>query len=494
MCQDAKVTLVPENAGAVRLGTAAGRWVIWGMVLGSAVTFVNATVVNVALPAIADDLDASTSGVQWIANTYLLPLAALILFAGSAGDRLGRRNVFLAGALVLTIASVICAVAPNLEMLLAGRVLQGIGAAAMTPASLAIIDASFPEEERGRAIATWASGSALASAVGPFFGGLLVDGLGWRWVFVLGVPLALGAIWATLRHVTDDRVADGHFGGLDFPGAATSALAVTGLVVALVQGPASGWGSALTVGAIAAAVVGAIGFAVVERRSPEPLVPSSLFRSLQFTGANLMTLFVYFGIGGTFFFTAIVFQTILGWSAAAAGAALLPASAVLIALSPRVGKLAGRVGPRYFTSGGALLIGVASLLLSRLDAGDSWFTAVLPAALLLGLGFAGMVPTLTAAVLASVPPKDVGVGSAINNATARTSSLLALASLPGIVGKDFASSYPDALLICAGAMVAGAVVAFFSIGRCVDTHTTQSPNPLAGCAQISLPRHRATAA
>lgn len=475
----------------LRLGTPAGRWVVTGMVLGSAVTYLNQGVVNVALPEIADDLDVGTTGVQWISNAYLLPLAALILVAGSVGDLLGRARVFVAGAALLGAATLVCAVAPNLGVLLAGRVAQGVGAAAMTPASLAIIDASFGEEERSRAIAAWASGSALASAAGPFVGGALIDSLGWRWVFLVSVPLTVAAAWAAARHVDDPPAQPGARALVDRRGATWSAVAITGLVVALVQGPSSGWSSPLVVAAAAAALVGAVLFAVVERRTPRPLVPARLFASRQFTGANVMTLLAYFGLSGAFFFTAIAFQTTVGWSATAAGAALVPASAVMIVLSPRVGAWAGTVGPRWFVTGGTLLIAASFVWLAALDEDSTYLADVLPPALVLGVGMGAMVPTLTAGVLAAVPAADAGVGSAVNNAAARTSGLLAIAALPALVGagdgEGISDVYGRAMLVCAAACVAGAAVAAVTIGRCRATHTTLAPSPLAGCSQRSLP-------
>jgi predicted MFS family arabinose efflux permease len=235
------------------------------------------------------------------------------------------------------------------------------------------------------------------------------------------------------------------------------------------------------------AVVGAWAFVAVERRNPAPLVPASIFRSRQFSGANGLTLFVYFGISGLFFFTAVGFQEILGWSAATAGAALLPSSVVMILLSPAAGRFSARHGPRLGVAGGAASIAVGTAMLATVGPGDTWARSVLPASIVIGLGMAAMVPTLTAAVLAAVPDDDVGVGAAVNNTVARSAGLLALASVPGLVGDDVAAGYDLALVICACAIAVGAVVGALTVGRCVATHTSQAPNPLGGCAQLSHP-------
>jgi EmrB/QacA subfamily drug resistance transporter len=475
------------NGATARLGSPAGRWIVWGMVLGSAVTFVYASVVNVAIPSIAEDLDAGTAGVQWIANTYLLPLAGLILVAGSAGDLVGHRRVFLGGAALLAVSSVVCAVAPSLEVLLAARLAQGVGAAAMTPASLAVIDTSFPREERSRAVAAWAGGSALATAAGPFLGGVLVDELSWRWVFIAPLPLLGVAVYAAARHVTDAPRTRRDADRLDVPGAVTSALAVSGVVVAFVQAPVDGWSSPLVLGALVVAAASAIAFVFVERRVARPLVPTDLFRSRQFTGANVMTVLAYFGLGGAFFFTAVAFQTMVGWSASAAGAALVPSSVVVILGSPVVGRWSTAAGPRWFAAGGAVVLGAGFAMLSAVDVGASYVSDVLPGALVAGAGLALMVPTLTAAVLASVHDEDVGIGSAVNNAAARASGLLAIATLPALVGEELDAAYTPALLVCAAACAAGGVVAAITFERGVALHTTQVPALQAGCSQRSLP-------
>lgn len=490
------------SPGTARLGRADGRWIVAGMVLGSAATFVNTTVVNVALPAIGADLGAGLVGLQWVTNAYLLTLASLLLAGGSAGDIFGRRRVYLIGCGVFGAGLLVSAAAPSLPVLVAGRLLLGVGAAAMTPISLAIVDASFAEDEQSQAIGAWASGSALASAAGPFVGGLLVDRAGWRWVFLISLPLLAGTVWATWRHVVDDERrgrAGGDDGGsgrrLDTVGAATACLSVVGVVYALTQARQDGWRSPAVVAALAVGAVATVAFVVAERRSDDPMVPFRLFTVRQFSGANMVTLLVYFALGGAFFFTAVAFQTVLGYSAAAAGAALLPSNAVMILGSARVGKLASRHGPRWFVAAGALLVSGAFGLLARVDGDSTYAVDILPGAVLMGSGLALFVPPLTAAVLAAVEGADVGVGSAVNNAVARTGGLLATATLPAIVGAAgsttgaaFALGYQRALAVCAGLCLAAAVVGAVTVGRRVPIHTDRAPSPLAGCSQRSLPR------
>ncbi|MPY96228.1 MAG: DHA2 family efflux MFS transporter permease subunit [Acidimicrobiia bacterium] len=483
---------VVEGPG-LRLSSAAGRWVVAGMVLGSAVTYLAATVVNVALPSIAQDLDADLAGLQWVTNGYLLTLASLVLVGGSAGDIFGRRAVFLIGLATFAAATVLCALAPGLGVLVAGRLLQGLGAALMTPASLAIIDASFHPEDQSRAIAAWASGSALASSTGPFVGGWAVDQLSWRWVFFLILPFAAATAVAVVRHVPESRArASGRH--LDLTGAALACVAVAGVVFALVEGPGRGWSSPLVLASGVVGVVAAALFVGSQRRHRDPMLPLRLFEVAQFSGANGATLLIYFAISGAFFFTALQFQTVVGYSALAAGAALVPMNVVMIVGSPRAGALAAAYGPRWLVTAGPLVLGAGLVWLSRVDAGADYVTDVLPPVLLVGVGLTTMVAPLTASVLAAVTPDDVGIGSAVNNAVARTGSLLATAVLPFAAGlsgdvtpEALSSGYRRALLVCAGLCAAGAAIAAATIGRCVELHTTQQASPTSGCGQRSLP-------
>jgi EmrB/QacA subfamily drug resistance transporter len=477
----------------LRLATREGKWVVAGMVLGSAVTYVSATVVNVALPAIGDDLHADLAGLQWVTNAYLMTLAALVLTGGSAGDIFGRRRVFLIGVIGFMAASVLCAAAPNLQLLIAGRLVQGVGAALMTPASLAIIDASFDPEDKTRAIAAWASGSALASSVGPFAGGWIVDAAGWRWVFLITLPLAAFTVWATIAHVPESR--DGSAGRrLDMVGSALAVVAVAGVVYALVQGPEQGWRNGTVIGAAVTGTVAGAAFILSQQRERDPMLPLRLFLSRQFSGANLYTLLVYLAISGAFFFLALQLQTVLGYSALEAGAGLVPLNVVMVLGAPKAGALAGRVGARPLVTSGSVVMAVAFAWMSRIGPGAHYLAEVLPPVLVLGAGMALMVAPLTSSVLGSVEPHDVGIASAVNNAVARTGGLLATAALPfaaGLSGKVDAAAFDDgyqrALLMCAGLCTIGAAIAAATIGRGVATHTTVPSTPTSGCDQRSLP-------
>ena len=463
------------------------------MVLGSTATFLSATVTNIALPSVGDALGSDFAGLQWVVTAYLLALASLILPAGSAGDILGRRRIFLVGIGVFAVASLACALSPTLPVLIAARLMQGAGAALMTPASLAIIDASFHPDDRSKAIATWASGSAMAAAAGPLLGGYLVDVLDWRWIFLLPLLLIAGATVVTLRHVpeTHDDTLGRH---LDLPSSGLALVAVAGVVYALVQGPVNGF---TTTGVVAAGVVGgaaAVGFGIAQLRRRDPLVPPRLFRSVQFSGANTFTILIYCAIGGAFFFTAIHFQTTLGYTALAAGAALVPMNLVMFFGAPRAGALSARYGPRWPVTVGPVLSAGGLATLAMVDAGGSYLRDILPGVLLLGLGMATTVGPLTASVFGAVPEGDVGIASAVNNAVARMGALLGVAFLPYAAGMSttgdatgFAEGYQTAMLIAVGLCLVCAVIGNLTISRHVDIHTDHQASPTSGCVLRSLP-------
>jgi len=488
-----------QPSATLLLASRDGRMLVAALVLGSSAAFLYASVVNVALPAIGDDLDVGLTGLQWVVNGYLVAMAALILVGGSAGDVLGRRRVYVGSCAVLIAGSVICLVAPNLGVLVAGRLIQGVGAAGVTPISLALVDASFAEEERGRAVGLWASGSSVTTAGGPFLGGVLVDSLGWRWVFALALPLLILSAWIVGRLVPDSPPAAADstrdpVRRFDPAGGVIGVIAIGGTVIALTEGLRGGWSEPIVVVSGLLAVGATAAFVPIEQRRRDPMVPMRLFGSRQFSGANAATALVYFAINGGFFFTAVAFQTVVGFSPSVAGAALVPANVVMILGSPVVGRAVGRIGPRWFVAGGALVLGIGFALLAPVDAGADYTTEILPAAIVLGIGFALMVPPLTAAVLAAADERDIGVGAAVNNAVARTAGLLATALLPGLVGAPadtsstgFVDAYQRALLVVAALCVGGAAIAAATIGRCVDTYTAQSPSPLAGCSQLSVP-------
>jgi EmrB/QacA subfamily drug resistance transporter len=449
----------------IAYGTPTGRWVIAAAVLGSGVAFLDGTVVNAALPAISRDLDAGLASLQWVLSGYLLALGALLVVGGSLGDVFGRRRVFLFGLAGFAVASLGCSVAQTTGELVAARVVQGIGAAALVPGSLALISSSFRTDDRGRAIGAWSGLAGVSSAVGPFLGGWLIDAASWRLVFLLNLPLAAVTFVITLRHVpeTRDDMSARH---IDVLGGASLSVGLAGVVYALIEGPAGADGRRVAA-SIVVGVLGLVAFVVAERRSAQPMVPFELFRARQFTGANLATVGVYAALGIAMFLVVVHLQTNLGYSALEAGAALLPVTVMMLFLSARMGALAQRIGPRLPMTVGPVVVATGLLLLSRISAGSRYVGGVLPGAIVLGLGLAITVSPLTAAVLAAVDDRHAGLGSAINNAAARLASLLAIAVLPGAVGlaDDFSRGYERALVVSAALAISGGVISWFTVQR-----------------------------
>ncbi len=453
------------------MGTARGRWVLAATVLGSGIAFLDSTVVNVALPRIGADLHTGVGGLQWVINGYLLAVSSLILLGGSLGDRFGRKRVFQLGIVVFAVASVLCAVAPTAPLLIVARVIQGVGGALLTPGSLAILEASFRPDERGRAIGAWSGLSGVASAIGPFLGGWLVDAGSWRWIFLINVPLAAFVVVVAARHVPEsfDPHASHH---VDLLGAGLIALALGGLSWGLIAAGERGWSAPSVWGALVVGGASLAGFVVAERRGPDPMVPPSIFASAQFRAANLVTAAVYAGLGGVFFLLVVQLQNVLGYSAVEAGAATLPITLLMLTLSARSGALAARIGPRLQMTVGPLLVAAGALLLTRVDAGASYLTAVLPAVLVLGLGLATAVAPLTATALASAEDRYAGVASGVNTTVARASQLAAVAALPvaaGITGASyldpaaFSGGFRTAMVITAGLATLGAIIAVVGI-------------------------------
>jgi EmrB/QacA subfamily drug resistance transporter len=453
----------------VRYGTARARWVILASVLGSGIAFLDSTVVNVALPSIARDLGAGLSGLQWTLTAYLLTLGSFLVLGGSLGDLFGRRRVFVTGLVGFTVASALCGAAPSTGTLIAARAVQGVAAALLVPTSLAIISASFHPDDRGRAIGAWAGLGGIATAVGPFVGGWLIDAASWRLVFLINVPLAAIAVAVTLRHVpeTRDEEADRR---LDFAGAAALSLGLAGLVYAVIEG--SGRGSEPAV--MTAAVVGMVAivvFVLVEVRSAHPMVPLSVFRSRQFSGANAVTFVVYAALGATTFLLVLHLQQDLHYSALEAGASLLPVTLLMFAFSARSGALAQRIGPRWPMTVGALVVAAGLALLAGVEPGDAYATGVLPGVLVLGVGLTLTVAPLTATVLAAIEDRHAGVGAAINNAIARIAGLLAIAVLPaaaglgsGAIGRvGLTQGFRQAMLLAATLAAAGGAIAFATV-------------------------------
>jgi len=472
-------TSAAHDSGApVRLHSATGRWIVAGSVLGSGAVFLEGSVVNVALPAIARDFELGVEGLQWVVNGYLLTLSALMLLGGTLGDRFRRSRVFAVGCVAFAVASVGCALAPSLPVLVALRLLQGIAGSLLVPNSLAMLETAFRGDERGAAIGQWAGWSAVSTALGPLAGGWLVDAGSWRWVFASVVPFALGATWIALRHAPagEARAVSAAAGRVDYTGAALVTLGLAGVVAALIVGPTAGFGRPAVLAAGIGGVLCLVAFVLEERRlgrrGAHPLLPLEVFRSRQFTGANVMTLLIYAALNGLLFLLMPQIQNNLGYTALTAGAALLPASAVMLALSPVAGRVAGRIGPRLPMAIGALVAAGAMLLFSRVGPGASYLGVVLPAAVVFGLGLGTLVAPLTAAVLGAVDEHEAGVASGINNAAARLAGLLAAAALPlaagiggtaRLDGPEFGAGYVRAMWICAGLCAAGSVIALLTM-------------------------------
>ena len=433
------------DAAGLRLTSATGRWVLLATVLGSGVTQLDGTVVNVALPQIGDDLGAGLTSLQWTVNAYTLTLAGLLLLGGSLGDRLGRRRIFVVGVIWFAVASAGCALAPQTGTLIAMRALQGVGGALLTPGSLAILEAVFVKEDRAAAVGAWSGLGGVASAFGPVLGGVLVglSDWGWRLVFLINLPIAAVVVLAA-RHIPETRDDDAR-GSLDVPGAVLAALGLAGVIFGLTEGPARGWSPTVVASVvIGVAVLGL--FLVNEARRPYPMMPLSLFRDRQFSAANAVTFVVYGALGGAFFLMPVQLQVVAGFSPVASGAALLPLTVVMLLLSARMGRLAQRIGPRLQMSVGPAIAGLGLILLVRVGSAASYVADVLPAVLVFGLGIAITVAPLTATVLAAADVRQVGVASAVNNDIARTAGLVAVAVLPGLAGIDQAAyRHPAAL-------------------------------------------------
>ena len=455
---------------AVNWGTPQARWVLLATVLGSGIAFLDATVVNVALPTIGRELDAGIAGLQWIVNGYTLTLASLILIGGSLGDQFGRRRLFVVGVVWFAAASVFCAFASSAAVLVAARALQGIGGALLTPGSLAIIQASFAPRDRPRAVGAWSGLSGIAGAIGPFVGGWLVGVGSWRLIFLMNVPLAVVAVAVALRHVPETRDPMS-VRGIDVAGAALTAVGLAGVSWSLIEaGERGAGGTTLAAGAIGLAALA--GFVVVERRTGHPMLPLEIWRSRQFTAANLVTFVVYAGLGITLFLLVVNLQQVLGYSPMEAGLATLPITALMLALSARAGLLAERIGPRLPMTVGPLVLSVGLVLLSRVHQGSPYLGTVLPGVIMFGLGLTLTVAPLTATVLAAAAARYAGVASGVNNAISRGAGLLAIAVIPGVAGLTgnayldptaFAKGFRTAMLISATLAAAGGALAWMFI-------------------------------
>jgi EmrB/QacA subfamily drug resistance transporter len=459
--------------GSIRYHAAAGRWVLLATVLGSGLVALDATVVNIALPAIGTELDAGLASLQWTVNAYALTQAGLLLLGGSLGDRYGHRRVFALGLLWFAAASALCGAAPTAPWLIAARALQGVGAALLTPASLAIIDATFHPDDRSAAIGAWSGLGGVMTAIGPLVGGYLTGAVTWRLVFVINLPFTALAMWAALRHVPDSRDVSAPK-QLDYAGAALSALGMGGVLYALTAGPAKGWASPTVLASGVGGLGALIGFVLVERASRHPLMPLEVFRSRQFTAANAVTFVVYAALGGALFLLPIQLQRVVGLSALESGLALIPMTVLMLALSPAAGRLAARAGPRLPMVLGPLVGAVGLALLARVAPGGSYVTTTFPAVIVFGLGLSITVAPLTWTVLNAAGAEHAGVASAINTVVARAAGSMAVTTVPlaaGIAGDlalepdVFAEGFRRAMWIAAALAAAGGVLAYATIRR-----------------------------
>jgi EmrB/QacA subfamily drug resistance transporter len=420
------------------------RWILAAAILGSSIAFIDGSVVGVALPAIQSDLNATVADMQWTTNAYMLMLGALILVGGSAGDHYGRRLIFVVGIILFTAASVWCGLAPDATQLVLARGVQGIGGALMVPASLAIIGAAFPRNERGAAIGTWAGFSALTTALGPLLGGWMIDTFSWRPIFFLNVPLAVITVAITLWHVPEshDRTAGR---SLDWGGAALATGGLGGIIYALIEAPERSWSDPTVVIPLAAGVALLILFVLLESRLRHPMMPLDIFRSSTFSGANLLTLFVYAALSGGLFFLPFNLIQVQGYKATEAGAVFLPFTLMMGILSRWSGKLIDRYGARKPLIVGPLITAIGYALFALPGIGGSYWTTIFPPMVMLGLGMTITVAPLTTAVLSTVSEDQAGVASGINNAVSRIAGALAVAVLGIVAIASFSSALDERL-------------------------------------------------
>ena len=477
----------------LRIKSSRGRWVVAATVLGSGMAALDATVVGIALPAIGRDFHAGVASVQWVVDAYTLTLAGLLLLGGTLGDSYGRRKLFVIGTIWFAVASLLCGVAPDAGVLIAARALQGVGGALLTPGSLAILQASFAKDDRSAAIGAWSGLGGVATAIGPFLGGYLIQAVSWRLVFFINLPLAVAVIAISIRHVPETK-APGPVPKLDIRGAITISGALAGITYGLIAASSYGWGSVPVLVPLGVGLVLLGLFIWVEDKEPQPMLPLGVFRSREFTAANAVTFIVYGALGGLLFLVPVVLQVAHGYSPVEAGAALLPITFIMLALSSYSGALSARIGPRLQMTVGPLVIAASFLLFTRLGSSGDYLTAVLPAVLVFGLGVAINVAPLTATAMSSAPAEHAGVASAVNNDVARAASLIAVAVLPalaGITGNSYlhpaalAHGFKTAAVMAAVFCAAGGVLAGLTIRN--PTRTKPARAAPSYCALDATP-------
>ena len=434
------------SATAPRAGPdeAAKRLILVACILGTTVVTVDSTAINVALPAIAEDLGGGLAGQQWTANAYLVTLASLLLIGGSLGDMLGERRIFIAGVGGFGVTSMLCALAPTIETLVAARALQGVSGALLTPAALAVIVRTFPAEERGRAVGAWTAWGGIGTVLGPVVGGQLVDAASWRWIFAINVPIVLGTLLLVARTIPADapRRAGAR---IDVLGALLCAVGLAGITYGLIEQPLRGFGDPVVAGALAGGVALFGAFIAYERRAPTAMLPLGLFTRRNFTVGNVETFAMYGGLGVVFFLLVLFLQGVAGFTALEAGSASVPVTLVMFTLAARMGRLADQFGPRLFMGGGPLISAAGLVLMLRLDTEVGYWTDLLPALVVFALGLSVTVAPLTATVLADADEHNAGIASAVNNAIARVAGLVAIAAIGALVAAQYGSRLDDAL-------------------------------------------------
>jgi EmrB/QacA subfamily drug resistance transporter len=487
---------VTDTPVELRLSSAPGRWVLTAAVLGSAVAAIDSTVVGIALPAIGRNFALPVSSLQWVVTAYLVSLAGLLLVGGALGDRYGRRRVFVIGVVWFAVSSLACALAPDAGVLIAGRALQGVGGALLTPGSLAILQASFAKDDRARAIGAWSGLGGVATAIGPFLGGFLISAVSWRLIFLINLPLSLVVVLIATRHVPETRD-PAATGPVDVLGAVLATVGLVALAGGLIEAPSYGWSSAMVLGMLGAAVVALVALVIAERQERYPMLPLAIFRARQFSATNAVTFVVYAALGGALFLLPVQLQQVSHYSPLEAGSSLIPLTVVMLALSARSGALASRIGPRLQMTVGPVVVGGGMVLLRMIGPSGDYLTEVLPGVLVLSLGLAITVAPLTATALSSAPVEHAGLASAVNNDVARAGSLIAVALLPALSGisghsylhpQEFTTGFRHAVLYSGVAAALGGLLAGFLVRNPGRAQRAKAPHRApVSCALEATP-------